>query len=239
MGVELVNTEVGEAVLDRIRKLQRLTRSNNQHEAALAASKMQELLFAHNLSLEALREPSEYVEEERHIGARVWARRLFASLCVNNFCQPLYAPWGGVMFVVGRRDNVAAVNQMFVYLVREIDRLAKLAYSEYKRTELWPEPGKTWCRSFRSGAVSAIDARLRAQREQDIAKVSTSAVGMETGTAIIRRLDLELKAEVARRYPKLGTYRGTSSTIRSLSGFQAGQQAGSRMSLTRSSGHLA
>ncbi|MEA2681785.1 MAG: hypothetical protein QOK05_113 [Chloroflexota bacterium] len=233
-----MTTETSDAVLGRIRKLQKLTASSNQHEAALAAAKMQELLFRHNLSMEALRDPSEYVEEQRHVGRRIWARRLLVSLCRNNFCEPLHSSWGGDLFIVGRRDNVAAVNLMFAYLVGEIDRLARTSYAEYKTNTPWPEPGKTWCLAFRSGAVVSITGRLRDQRERDINKVSTSVVGAETGTAIIRRLDAELSAEVTRRHPHLTAHRGSMSTIRSWSGFKAGQVAGNRMSLTRGRGHL-
>jgi len=228
-----------EPVLERIRKLQRLSRSGNEHEAALAASKMQELLFKHNLSIETLSEPSEYVEEKRELGSRVWARRLMVGLCRNNFCEPLRAAWGGEIFIVGRRENVTAVNEMFVYLVGEINRLAKGSYKDYKVGTPWPENANSWCSAFRSGAVATINGRLRAQRELDVAKIATTVVGDETGTAIIRRLDIELKAEVSRRHPRLGTRRDQGSAIRSRSGFQAGQAAGGRIALNRpSGGHL-
>ena len=225
-------------VLERIRKLQRLARSANEHEAALAAAKMQELLFKHNLSVEALRDPSEYIEDQRHVGGRVWARRLMVSICKNNFCEPLHSTWGGEIFIVGRRENVNAVNEMFEYLVREVDRLARSAYADYKRSTPWPESGRSWCAAFRSGAVVTISARLRAQRELDVGKIAAAVVGTETGTAIIRRLDVELQAEVARRHPRLGTRRYYSSDIRSWSGFQAGQAAGGRIALHSTGGRL-
>lgn len=223
---------ISDSVLGRIRKLQRLSRSSNEHEAALAVAKMQGLLFAHNLSLEALRDPSEYVEEGREVGGRMWAQRLFASLCHNNFCQPLHGH-PGYMVAVGRRENVAAVNEMFVYLVREIERIATIAYREYRRTDPWPEGVKAWKGAFRSGVVGAIHTRLQAQRERDIQKVSTSMVGTEAGTVVIRRLDLALQEEVARRYPNI---RPASNRRRawlvSSSGYEAGQAAGRDLSLT-------
>lgn len=231
--------EISESVVGRIRKLQRLTRSNNEHEAALAAAKMQELLFAYNLSVDALRDPSEYVEEERRIGGRIWARRLMISLCKNNFCKPLLGGWAGIIFVIGRRDNVAAVNAMFLYLVGEINRIATMSYAAYRTTTPWPEDARSWSQGFRNGAVSAIDARLQTQRQDDIAKIEASVVGTETGTAIIRRLDLELVDEVARRHPVLGAARASRSYVRSIAGYQAGQAAGGRMALNRSAGHLA
>ena len=232
-----MHSEVSDAVLDRIRKLQRLSRSSNEHEAALAAAKMQELLFAHNLSIEALRDPSEYVETMRQVGTRPWAQRLYSTLCHNNFCEPLHGG-GGFMYVVGRRENAAAVNEMFAYLVGEIGRIANASYRDHKRTHARPEPARDWARAFRLGAVEAIGTRLRDQRARDIEKVSTSAPGPEGGAAIIRRLDLELREEVARRHPHLGTHRSRRTWLNSLSGYQAGQAAGQRMTLRAGAGHL-
>ena len=232
-----MEAEVSQAVLDRIRKLQRLTRSANEHEAALAAAKMQEILFAHNLSIEALRDPSEYVETEREIGARVWAQRLFATLCHNNFCQPLHGR-AGFMYAVGRRENVEAVNQLFVYLAGEIDRFARAAYRRHRLAGPDPEPARPWTAAFRNGAVLSIAERLREQRERDIARLTPSVAIPQDGTAIIRRLDQELAAEVARRYPNAGRHRGHRTWVRSSSGYREGQAAGARMSLARARGHL-
>ena len=232
-----MDTGVSEVVLGRIRKLQRLTRSNNEHEAALAAAKMQEILFAHNLSIEALRDPSEYVETERAIGARVWAQRLFATLCHNNFCQPLHGR-AGLMYAVGKRENVEAVNLLFSYLAGEIDRFARAAYRRHRLASSEREPARTWTAAFRNGAVVAIAARLREQRERDIARLQAAAAGAEDGTAIMRRLDRELADEVARRYPNAGRHRGHRTWVRSSAGYQAGQEAGTRMSLTPARGHI-
>jgi hypothetical protein len=232
-----MQSQVSEAVLDRIRKLQRLSRSCNEHEAALAAAKMQELLFAHNLSMEALRDPSEYVETMRQVGPRPWAQRLFSMLCRNNFCEPLHGG-GGFMYVVGRRENAAAVNEMFAYLVGEIGRIAITSYREYRRTHVCPEPSRDWGRAFRLGAVEAIGTRLRDQRAQDIDKLSASAPGPDGGVAIVRRLDLELREEVARRHPHLGTHRSRPTWLNSHSGYQAGRAAGERMTLRAGAGHL-
>jgi hypothetical protein len=232
-----VSVGVQEPILERIRKLQRLSRSSNEHEAALAAAKMQELLFAHNLSIETLRDPSEYVETSRQVGPRPWAQRLFTILCRNNFCEPLYGG-GGLMFVVGRRENVAAVNEIFAYLVREIGRIASSSYRDYKRTQAWPESPRSWGRAFRHGAVEAISTRLREQRALDIEKLTTSAPGPEGGSAIIRRLDLELREEVSRRHPRLGTHRSRHTSLESRSGFEAGQAAGQRITLRPGAGRL-
>ena len=41
-------------IIDKIRKLLRLSRSSNEHEAAAAAAKAQELLSEYNLSLDSM-----------------------------------------------------------------------------------------------------------------------------------------------------------------------------------------
>ncbi|MFN2464287.1 MAG: DUF2786 domain-containing protein [Candidatus Dormibacteria bacterium] len=229
--------DAGDRVVERIRKLQQLSRSSNEHEAAAAAAKMQELLFDHNLSIESLNDPAEWVEEKREIGARVWARRLYITICRNNFCEPLLG-YGGRISAIGKRENVQSVNAVFIYLVREIERIAGTAYAGYRGEAPWPETAREWKAAFRLGAVAAIIGRLRAQRATDVQKIEAAVIGGESGTAIITRLDLALKAEVARRYPFLRTAPQRASRISSGAGYSAGVAAGTRMSLSGSRGHL-
>lgn len=232
--------DVSDSIVERIQKLRRLSRSSNQHEAALAAAKMQELLFAHNLSLGALQDPSEYIEVEHRLQSRAWARLLLAALCRNNFCKPLLSSMGGWMYVVGRRENVAAVNEIFDFLCREVDRLCKAQLKVYQtRVEGGrTEHGRSWSAAFRNGAASTIAGRLDQQRQLDVQRLETTVVNWQPATAIIRRLDLELEDEVKRRYPALGRVRRRWTEVTSLAGYRAGQAAGTSVALRPNTGYL-
>ena len=54
-------------IIERIRKLLRLSNSTNPHEAALAAERVQRMLSEYNLTLEAVAEGSEGLEKARRI----------------------------------------------------------------------------------------------------------------------------------------------------------------------------
>ncbi len=98
------------AVLAKVKKLFALSTSSNPNEAALAASKAQELLLQYNLSLSQVTEKDEsmrpeYQKTRIEIGTRIWRRRLLTTLARNNFCDVIYQTKSGQAFLVGQKHN--------------------------------------------------------------------------------------------------------------------------------------
>lgn len=97
------------ALAEKIRKLYRLAKDPaNEHEAALAADRVRQLLEQHNLSLgEVLLERSQSIEQRLDFGRRVV--RHFAYLA--NACKLLFDvewfSWAGIVFC-GLPENVQA-----------------------------------------------------------------------------------------------------------------------------------
>lgn len=121
-----------QAVMNRIQKLLRLSKSSNPHEASLAAEKAQELMFAYGLSMaqvEAAHEDGRrFTAEEIRLGSMgsiSWKRSLFAHVAAACWCKALWRPATAIGIAVGRRHNVMLVEHLYGYLHREIERMAE------------------------------------------------------------------------------------------------------------------
>lgn len=125
-------------VIDRIRKLMALAANNtNEHEAALAAAKVQELLADYNLTMAALDasgQASEGRKKDTVIGKAMyaWQRDLMAAIARANFCYHAVVDrrvphaykdkmiTSKSHMLVGRESNVASAMVMFEYLLEVI-----------------------------------------------------------------------------------------------------------------------
>lgn len=226
-----------DSIVEKIRKLQALSGSSNEHEAALAAAKMQELLFKHNISIGSLADPSEFIKHKQEFGGgKNWAKELYVILCQTNFCRPVIEYNNKAVYAIGRRENVEVVNSMFDWLQLRINYLATAGYSLLGYNT--GEHAKTWKNGFRLGAVSVISKRLRMQKEADITKIQGETIDGTTGMELIKRMDNQLTTAVRDFFPNLGHgHRGFASNSHSQ-GFSAGQKAGSRMALRDAKGYI-
>lgn len=250
-------------ILDRITKLLALATSPNEHEAAAAAAKAQEILTEHNLRLEDIKSehkspdmPIEQVEIDSY-GRRVyWKGFLASALADANFC----AMWwlGGRVIVVGRNHNVAIVKSLYDYLTKTVERLAaqgvkseKEAYVVYQGEFLImgikpsvTEPNwRTWKYSFITGCTKRLAERIEEQtRRMNAEGIPNTAV---TGLAcrMAHEREQEAIAQWRREQGINLTQRKSGSKARvTRDGYTAGQRAGDSISLkqqlTSSSGQL-
>lgn len=159
-------------IIERIRKLLRLSRSANVHEAALAAQRVQEMLSAYNLTLEAVADESEELEKARQINRKTrkdleeWAH-ILASRTASVFdCQYFHDPNTGETSFVGVGADPEVCGWMYGYLYKTLLRLA----SEHMRgpaRRLRSSKSKREARkSFLLGAVGVISYRMTAQKKE-------------------------------------------------------------------------
>ncbi len=186
-------------VVERIKKLLALTTSENPNEAALAASKAQELLFRHNLSMAMVEAATDdnntYVADRFDSGGWMhWRRRLLAAVARNNFCRGVSYQGTREVGIVGEPHNVTVVKHLYAFLVRDIMRLAEIGRkAEYAQDE---EESRAWKRSFYLGAVRTIAQRLDEQRRHDLAQNQESM-------ALIIRKDEALEEAYRDFFPHL------------------------------------
>ncbi len=187
-------------VVERIKKLLALTTSQNPNEAALAASKAQELLFRHNLSMAMVEAATEggnpaYVADRFDSGGWMhWRRRLLAAVARNNFCRGVSYQGTREVGIVGEPHNVTVVKHLYAFLVRDILRLADLLVKSERTLD--EEESRAWKRSFYLGAVRTIAQRLVEQRQRDIAADGQAA-------ALVVRKDQELDEAYKEYFPGL------------------------------------
>lgn len=155
-------------LIDRIRKLLKLSESANEHEAAAAAAKAQALLSEYNLSV------SDVADDDAQGASKVAAKTrqrleewayLLASYTAKAFdCRYYHSNSGRTVFVgVGPDPEVCAWT--FSYLYKSMLRMASV-YMKTK-TRLRSMTSKKAARnSYLAGAVSVIARRLIEQKEK-------------------------------------------------------------------------
>lgn len=211
-------------VIDKIRKLLALSTSSNPHEAANAAARAQELMFAHkiesaDLEIAGSKQEAEPVGDHTILSARwrePWKGSLANAIAHSIGCR-MY--WHGPNIqIVGRRSEVETGRYLFGYLVLEIERLATVGWSLRRGTT--SENATVWKNNFRLGAVVTIRERFDAQKRDQEAKARVTSC---TALAIVQRDEAAVVA-FYKRLDLRGKVRTSSKTSRD--GYAAGQVAG-------------
>jgi hypothetical protein len=240
-------------VINRVRKLLALAASTSSaDEAATAAAQAQRLMSEYQIDLAeaALDETAPVDEPLLHTAARradgergapldssesafpKWKGTLTYHLGKANnvfvYCSQQRA--GTYTFeMVGRKSDMLAVAYTYQYLVREIDRLAKV---EGKGR------GRSWANSFRLGAVETVGQRLREERNALVRARRTAAEATGNDRALVR-VNAALAA-VERRgaeakewaYAHVHLHASRRSRARDYDGLEAGRRAGASIGLS-------
>jgi hypothetical protein len=165
-------------IIEKVKKLLRLAKSSNEHEAALAAARAQELLAKYNLN------ESDFSDREIPKEAATahtttvkkpagWVFTLAASVAGAFDCQYFHSTSGHTAFVGVDVDHEVA-NFTFGYLYRTINRLAAsfMAKSQQKRLSL---KGKKKVRlSYCLGCAQVVSLQLA--RQKTVTPITTTAL---------------------------------------------------------------
>lgn len=174
-------------ILDKVRKLLRLSQSSNANEAALAAAKAQELIDRHQLATALLAlddaAPTKGLDDEpiadftdapldtpRQLDR--WRGVLASTIGGANACK-IYSS-GSNLMIIGRPSDAETVRYLYGWLSREVERLA---------TEQGSGKGRTWRNNFRLGVVDTIARKVTAQHEAFQKAVRAEA---DTSQALVR-----------------------------------------------------
>jgi hypothetical protein len=198
-------------------------RGATPHEAAAAASAVQTLLLEHELTMKdveaAARSP--YTEERPHLLSssryrQDWESCLVKMISEHCLCLSVHLCPGRQVSVIGRAHQVAVAIHLIVFLRREIVRLARI-----QMPPMWKRSRREkWERNFAFGVICTVRQRLEQQRTAMPGEV----------TALVRRSDLALRAEVARRFPRATD--GKKIKPRVSSAYVAGRFAGAGIPLS-------
>jgi hypothetical protein len=194
-----------EELMTTIKNLLALSSSPNEHEAALAAQRIQEILLKHNLDLAeitAQEEDSGYKRADVDLKVKqnvIWRKVLINVVAINNFCRVL--DWNGTtkVSIVGKQYNIEVVQYLYTYLDRAVTQVAnaewkKLAGSASKMqapTGEWKNP---WNHAFCRGAVTRLSARLAEARKRAMEEPNAMALIVVSGR--------EVQAAFEREFPR-------------------------------------
>jgi hypothetical protein len=213
-------------ILDKIKKLLALSKSSNPHEAALAAEKAQELMFAHHLTMAevelAAGRTDQWSMEEIHLGTMGsinWKRNLFTGVAQSNFCHALWYSCTPTGIAIGRLHNVKLVHHLYEYLHCTIDRLAD---SDMGRLKPSRENGTSWKMMFCMGASDIVIYRLWQKRQ-------ALEEGDPRSRALVPVEDAGLKDFLDHTFPNCKHVKAPAPKVRP--GYVEGVQAGKRIRL--------
>lgn len=240
-------------IIDRIAKLLALATSANEHEAAAAMNKANEILMQHNLNLEDIKttQTSEAAIKQDEIDASnrkkvFWKGSLASALATANFCKMWWI--GGKIIFAGKPHNIAIARSLYNYLITTIDRLATTAVKTEKQnykiymdqiayTGIAPfaEPNwRTWKSSFITGCAKRLTERIHEQtRAMNQNGIPDTTV---TGLACRQAHDREQQAiAIWRREQGISLRPGRTGSKAAIArdGFAAGERAGNSIGLNR------
>lgn len=207
------------AVIERVKKLLALSKSDNANEAAAAMAVAQRLMSEHQIAEAELEtcEPDERAQVEVDpldvggVTLAYWKGSLGCGLAKIHGCRAWTTrgkTGAKVLVIVGRPSDVATVRYLYAWLVLETERLAQ-------RNAMGG--GRSYADSYRKGCVAGI---LAAMRQAD-SEVRATA----TGSALMR-LDAR-RAECEALLPE--NLRKTQSRVTDGGAFSRGREHGSRI----------
>ena len=194
----MTESNANQRLIDKIRKLLALGTSSNEHEAAAAVAKAQELMFAYNLSVEDLveRKASEVGERQTDINLLVtWQMRLASAVATSSLCCIFVIEQariiGGLYTMkrdrktvfVGRDYDTEMAEIILSWLIGELNRL-----SNQYAVQLGGPPAvrKVARRSWLEGAAATVSHRLVSEFE-----ARRTADASSTALVVHRAADLE------------------------------------------------
>ena len=215
-----------ENILTKIKKLLALATSDNPEEAASAATKDQNMLIHHNISIAELDsfsiEKNEKVIQTNTSGRYTRNRCSWFSNRANiiakaNLCKILTS--GAGLIWIGKPTNLEVAKYILESVTTDLDYLCDLAFDYYKVTYegYYPVHGKTWKNTFNFGANKVLSERLQANLE-------LLRSGTENVNALIVVNDRELDEFIKIKYPRLVSTSHTYRPVRSA--YDAGKTAG-------------
>jgi len=218
-------------VLDLIRKLLALSQSPNEHEAARAAEKAQELLFKYKLSMVEVQAQKgdgkgpKIVELDGDIISQKnwgkWKPQLAWGVARYNFCTGFQDTYRGKFIFIGQETEAYVAKELYEWLVEQLEGAARRACLNYQGYSRIP----TFRRAFFTGAVLTVANRLynqwrnlQGQSEQSTALVVTTKAMLES-----------YKKE---HHPYLVRGRSLRMANGSYDGYTAGIRAGKEVDIT-------
>jgi hypothetical protein len=235
--------EISNETLEKLRKLLRMSASTNEHEAALALSRAQEIAVRHQIDLASVRvedRPKQTVEKEMVSETHNKQQKFIHWLLRGHF--NVHLVWVGgskkrQVWFIGEKTDILFAQWVSEYLTGEFPRLW-LAYK--RRNMIQADTARV---TYYYGLWQGLDAKLTAAKQEAFAaKMSevkqesgeerASVVGQSYALAIVDRKK-NVEQAVKEFFPNTIKGRKTSIKIRDTNAQYAGVSAGRNINLNR------
>ena len=229
----------GRRFFAKVEKLLALARSTNEHEAALAMQKANELIVKHNLNLA---ESAEGVMTERRYRRAVisrgrkcihgWQRAIglilrdffYVRLVLANTYDPVLDERHKTIELFGRPENVAVAEYCYHFLERELATL----WQQRRKSGL--KGGLTGKNSYYLGVLNGFRQRLLATQQPSVSS-RTGGQGKDvSSSALVVAADQGLQEFVALTYPRLCKHNSAGSRI-DMTTYNHGEKDGANIVL--------
>jgi hypothetical protein len=220
----------------------------NENEAAVAASKVQELLTQFNLSIDDVekRDAHGKVIEDGDLmtsSSNPWRRSLANAIARLYFCDYYWqhvrtpAPHRKRPYVrgdkhnfIGLPHNVVVVKEMFVYLVDTVERLANEARKDVvkRKVSIDGSPAE-YEHAFRHGCATRITNRIW-QRYYEQTEPPAGLIAKSNVPALYTKLSAEVSDYMSKNHGSLPVKKSRGKHS-SMAGVIDGNAAGDRVSL--------
>ena len=174
-------------ILDKIKKLLRLSRSSNPHEAALALQRAMELANANSIHMASI-DPDDVLAGIRHkerMESRLhYEKRLAISLVHDFFSVRIIRGWNHLK-IVGRAPDIQIAEYVYVYVVRAC-RLCMAAWAK-EEAEARRRVTINKRRSFILGFMEGVRKNLNKLSIQSSESIPSMAALMASKTVEIQR----------------------------------------------------
>lgn len=206
-------------IQETIRRLLALSKSSNEFEAALAASKAAQLMAKHNLTKDIF-EVKRTANQVTHKTYPVppdnweWVPILANELGKVLFCRVIRKPSMGILDIVGREDDIEAVFQVLTWIMFQISQLSiKVQIPPRQNRKKYLDD---WC----IGCASRVGVRMRQGREEE-------EKALPGAYAIVKVMDEQVDQKVKELYPNLSISRGRNLG----SGYEKGWKDGEKIKI--------
>ncbi|WP_028317167.1 DUF2786 domain-containing protein [Desulfobulbus elongatus] len=228
------STEQGRQVIAKVRKLLALGASDNEHEAALAVQRAEELLARHRLDFDGLAEDQELVHRTINTGGRTLAvhRKAICAILEGCFgvrviCASLYDPQADCSFktieLLGREEEVAIAEHCYHFLENRLHTL----WDRHRRE--FAGNGRTARKSYFLGLLVGFRETLERSRRPSAKPAPASP---HCSSLPMVRQQERLEAFVAFRFPRLRRLRGQGGAV-DRTAYQEAVAAGRKIVLHR------
>lgn len=237
-------------LLDKVRKLLALSTSSNEHEAALAAAKAQELVLKYNLDLSMLgkgrvdeKEETvlhDYQTLEEVLDSRTeWTARLAFAVAKGNLCDLVITGYNSGFCWIGKKSNIEIAQYIYSFFKFELERIATEKWLQVLELKKLQKSNPTyqiislslqgiseskWKVSFYLGAVKGIREKMEGEKKQLL-------LNSPNLSALVVYNDNAVDKYKNTMFPNLTSMRSTTNIYQQA--FNSGHNAGKNLSSNR------